>query len=201
MKKTSSPLRQVASVHDLLLQAEPRRQAAHRRLVAVQERPAVLGDQPAGEEVPERPAAPAGPRRGWPRTRSTGPALPGLCVHSMCAQRRPARPAPTIAIRGFADARDEASRHGGRGAPASAAPQRRPRRRRSAAHAWSARPRRARARSRLGPRARAPRVTLQPACRCARSARAGRTCAAPRSVRASALLALVKPPFSSMSTG
>ncbi len=33
---------------------------AHRGLVAVQERPAVLGDQPAGEVVAERPAAPAG---------------------------------------------------------------------------------------------------------------------------------------------
>jgi hypothetical protein len=34
---------------------------------------------------------------------------PGLCVHNMCAHRRPARPAPTITIRGFADARDDST--------------------------------------------------------------------------------------------
>ena len=51
---------QVATVDHDLLQAETRRQAADRGLVAVQERTSVLGDERPGEVVSERPAATAG---------------------------------------------------------------------------------------------------------------------------------------------
>ena len=68
--------------------------------------------------VQQRPPA----RSGLASYTVLGTGAPLLCVHNMWAHRRPARPAPTIAIRGFADLPERRRAMAGTEPPDSAVP-------------------------------------------------------------------------------
>ena len=183
---------QIATVHDLGLRPSV---AASRRtgvwLLFKNEPPCSVISPPAKKSLSVQQRPPA--RSGLASYTVLGTGAPLLRVHNMWAHRRPARPAPTIAIRGsLTSPRDAApwQERSLRTAPSRA----RPRRPRSTARAWSGRPRSQHENDRAWTPACASRVPLQPAHGRARSACAGRTCAAPSPARASALLGLIEPP-------